>query len=284
MNKSIPCRFFMNGECKKGKDCLFLHDDKICKHFYNGYCKYGDKCKLIHYINNDLKNNSKKSKKKIIKKNTESFKPDHTPADLYIHIGNHKDIIYKKKLGDSDVVLVNNLVELYFDSKSVYDVLLEEIKRTGEDKDIWKLWHGDTHYIADDKREGWKENCPLFNYIIFKLSTYFNIEVKATRFNWYRDSNEWKPYHHDASAVDPKKAAKQDLTVGISFYEKSNSFREISFQHAKTKSSVSIPLDNGMVYTFGKKVNIDWRHGIPQATDNNLGGRLSIILWGKINQ
>jgi hypothetical protein len=37
------------------------------------------------------------------------------------------------------------------------------------------------------------------------------------RFNWYRDLKEWKPYHHDAAAVDPRKAKTQNFTVGISF-------------------------------------------------------------------
>ena len=27
--------------------------------------------------------------------------------------------------------------------------------------------------------------------------------VEATRFNWYTDSSNWKPYHHDAAAIKP---------------------------------------------------------------------------------
>jgi hypothetical protein len=30
---------------------------------------------------------------------------------------------------------------------------------------------------------------------------YFEMEVKATKLNWYRDSSEWKRFHHDAAAM-----------------------------------------------------------------------------------
>ena len=123
---------------------------------------------------------------------------------------------------------------------------------------VWKLWHGDTHFIADDKRGNWKKSCPLFNNIINRLKDYFQMEVKATRFNLYQDPLEWKPYHHDAAAVDPRKMETQNLTVGVSF----GATREVAFQHADTGTTVYIPLPEGSVYTFGKKANIKWRHGI----------------------
>ena len=31
------------------------------------------------------------------------------------------------------------------------------------------------------------------------------MDVQATRLNWYRDSSEWKPFHHDAAALKPDK-------------------------------------------------------------------------------
>ena len=70
---------------------------------------------------------------------------------------------------------------------------------------LFKLWHGDTHIIADDKK-GWKEKCPTFNMIIDKIKDFFNMDIQATRFNWYKDSEQWKPFHHDAAAIKPDKA------------------------------------------------------------------------------
>ena len=39
-----------------------------------------------------------------------------------------------------------------------------------------------------------------------KISAYFDIEQKSvgTRFIWYRDSKDWKPFHHDSAAFNPK--------------------------------------------------------------------------------
>jgi len=45
-----------------------------------------------------------------------------------------------------------------------------------------------------------------------------------------------------------------------------------------------IILPNGSIYTFGKQVNVDWKHGILQELTLKEGGRISIILWGKNKQ
>ena len=55
--------------------------------------------------------------------------------------------------------------------------------------------------IADDKQGNWKKRCPTFLKVVKKMTEYFKMDVKATRFNWYRNSSEWKPFHHDAAAV-----------------------------------------------------------------------------------
>ena len=47
---------------------------------------------------------------------------------------------------------------------------------------------------------------------------------------------------------------------------------------------ISMPQPNGTVYTFGKDVNILWRHGILQLPPDKYRdeGRVSIIAWGWI--
>ena len=227
------------------------------------------------------KKESGKKKQQRKPKNTESFEPDHTPPDLRVYVEDGKKDIYPRNYDERDVVLINNMFNDY-ESNQIYNMLLDEIKTTGSEEEVWKLWHGDTHYIADDRRPGWKEKCPTFCMVVDRVAKYFEMDVKATRFNWYRDANEWKPFHHDAAAIDPKKAKTQNLTVGISF----GSVRDAAFQHAKARTVVSIPLSDGMIYTFGNKVNIDWRHGIPQIANptENDKGRISVILWGKNKQ
>ena len=43
-------------------------------------------------------------------------------------------------------------------------------------------------------------------------------------------------------------------------------FRDAAFEHADTKTVVAMPQPNGTIYTFGRDVNILWRHGILQVS------------------
>ena len=253
-------------------------ENRICKFFSNGHCKKGDSCEFKHVkIDKPLNTNpnNKRNNKRRKGKNTETFEPSHKNADMYVRVLSSQMSPFKYY--DRDV---NVIPDLYCspDDMTIYDNLLEEIKKTGaEDEGLWKLWHGDTHLIADDKIR-WKQDCPTFNMVLKKMEEYFKIDIKATRLNWYRDSSEWKPYHHDAAAVDPRKAKTQNLTVGVSF----GAEREIAFEHAKNRNLTSFPLPNGTTYTFGKDVNIEWRHGVPQLPPDQQhnNGRISIIAWG----
>ena len=78
--------------------------------------------------------------------------------------------------------------------------------------------------------------------------------------------------------MKPDKARTQNITVAVSFGIE----REVAFEHAKTKTTLSIPQGNGSVYVFTKDVNIEWRHGILQVPPQfkKEEGRISIIAWG----
>jgi hypothetical protein len=45
--KSSTCRFYMKGQCTKGKECEFAHPP-ACKYFKSGSCKLGKDCKFAH--------------------------------------------------------------------------------------------------------------------------------------------------------------------------------------------------------------------------------------------
>ena len=289
------CKFFVEkGSCNKGDMCEFAHIMNVCRFHFRGTCKNGTECKFTHEYKLNSANNSSSgdkssksqnltnNKKKLIKKNTETFIPSYQPRDMTVCIGNPKNSTYNKMISTRDVIYVP---DLFSDVNDYYDKLLEEIgiaTLSGvEEKGVWKLWHGDSHLIADDHLN-WKNKCPTFNHIIKRLTEYFGMDVKATRFNWYRDSSEWKPYHHDAAAVDASKAMKQNFTVGVSF----GLTRDAAFEHAKTKTTVEFPLTDGSVYCFSKDVNIEWRHGIPQIPPEQYSekGRISIIAWGWVDQ
>lgn len=267
-------------------------DKPICKFFAQGKCTHGDSCKFAHTQTNNSNtdpgahkpNKNKSRPRKLIKVNTETFEPWYEPPHMQVQVLDPR--VTNPELTESDVFILKGL----FDESDqlIYSQLLEEIETCGKDpNELWKGWHGNTHLIADDHLR-WKDSCPTFNSIIDRIAQYFQMDVKATRFNLYEDLRDYKPMHFDAAAIDPKKAATQNLTVGVSF----GYTRSIEFEHAVTRSRVSFPLSNGTVYGFGKQVNVDWRHGIPPIKPEQINsinstiqtGRISIILWGKSNQ
>ena len=275
---------------------VFIHHSKIITNS-NNFKKLVDNEKIKFYISYEknklcafkvksvkdkfvFETNNFKQKTKFKKvKNTETFEPCHDPVDMRVIVASGTLDTYPRKHASNDIIIINDLF-CQENDLSIYNKLLKEIKHSGVDENkLWKLWHGDTHIIADDKKN-WKKVCPTFNFVINKIKNYFNMDVKATRFNWYKDSSHWKPFHHDAAAVKPDKAKTQNITVGISF----GAERDVAFEHAKSRTKISVPLPNGSIYVFNKDVNIDWRHGILQIPPNKKHnkGRISIIAWGKV--
>lgn len=236
---------------------------------------------------NQHKNKQNNNKRKRKPKNTESFDPDLSPPDMRLMIEYENKTNYPHIIQENDVIILPNFFNDTNNdndnnnNSTIYDKLLTEMKQTDFNQDkLWKLWHGDSHFIADDKLGDWKSQCPTFTQVINKMAEYFNVDVKATRFNWYKDNKDWKPYHRDAAAIDSKKAKTQNITIGMTF----GATRTASFQHLHTKTRIDFPLSNGSVYIFCKQVNVDWMHGIVQEPEYHKDGRISIIIWGKAGE
>jgi len=214
------------------------------------------------------------------KKNTETFKPCHDPSEMRM-LFSYGVSRYQRPIQTRDVLCVPDL----FCSPSdltLYNQLHSELQNSGlTSHQIWASWHGDSHLIANDKME-WSKHCPTFHMVLDKIRDYFDMKISATRLNWYRDSTEWKPFHHDASAIKEDKAKLANLTVAVSFGLE----REAAFEHAKTKTVVSMPCPNGSMYVFARDINVLWRHGILQIDPNRKvnEGRISVIAWGWTNQ
>ena len=103
------------------------------------------------------------------------------------------------------------------------------------------------------------------------MSEYFNLKEgsQGTRFNWYRDGTDWKAFHHDSAAFNPQRARNQNITLGISFGEE----RELAFLNAKTGERIYFPQKNGMLFSFGRDVNINWKHGVNALHDKDITGK-----------
>ena len=261
------CLHYIRNKCKYGDECKKHHEDGLCKFFFiNGNCKHGDNCKFSHVCPPCIKWN-------LPVKNTRSFNPTEYPVDLKIKINQLTNI------GPNDII-IDNMTFKEHKGMEFYNKLYQELKSFEQkEPELFKLWHGNTHNIAND-RINWKQSCPTFNLIVNTLADTYKIDIKSTRLNYYQDGSEWKPFHHDAAAIKPDKANTQNFTLGVSF----GATREVAFQYAgerkdKTSPVVSFDLKDNEVYAFTKNVNLFWKHGIRQNVSNN-EGRISIIIWG----
>ena len=286
------CRDWMKGSCFYNP-CRFIHDPELCVEFYSTSKCGSSYCGKNHFVNPILKCESKynnkdklnNKNKPIIPANTEIFAPDYSPPEMRVlfECGKQQTNL---EFQSNDVVVIPDLFD---DRPNIYNELLEEVFGTKFDKqDLIIPWHEGCHLIVDDKLD-WKKHCPTFNYVVNRVTQYFSMDVKATRFNWMQNLQDHKFFHYDGAALKPEIAKKQNATIGISF----GHTRDIAFQvasHPDCRKVVSIPLPNGYTYLFNKDVNIDWRHGVlPIETHSNYkskpsDGRISIVAWGYIKQ
>lgn len=284
--KSKPCKFFQQGKCKyTSEECKFSHESQSSKKQDVSRIladKFHYKSKEERKISTDSDEYSSSTHDKRRTKNTESFEPNYSPADMRVLV----EVSGEKKksrlsLQSKDVIVVPDLF-CKEEDWTIHNRLLEEMDNCGVDSDkLWKLWHGDSHLIADDHMN-FKDKCPTFLKVLDRIRDYFGMDIKATRFNLYRDDKDWKPFHFDASAVKPDKAKIQNITVGVSF----GRTREIAFEDALENKGhrrvVGFPMPNGCTYAFCKDINVNWRHGVPAIPEDKqtTKSRISIICWG----
>ncbi|KAL6072074.1 Fe2OG dioxygenase domain-containing protein [Balamuthia mandrillaris] len=114
-----------------------------------------------------------------------------------------------------------------------------------------------------------------FNCIIQKMADYFDVEVYATRLNFYPDGISWKPFHHDSHAYGGQ-GKREDFTMGASF----GATRQLVFLHPPSGMTFEFPQVNGDVFAFNSEVNRRFQHGLPKSK-NNVGPRFSVIAWGR---
>lgn len=210
--------------------------------------------------------------------NTETMRPSHKPADMrmVVDVANARRSV---NLTVRDVYYAPCAFNRPSDA-DLYTKLVYEIQHCHvPEATLLKSWHGDSHWIADDST-GWKRDCPTFSAVVKRLQEFLGMTINATRFNWYMDTSEWKPFHHDAAAVKPHMAKTQNFTAAVSF----GATRDAAFEDAQRKVVVSMPQPSGAIYCFSRDTNILWRHGILQETTVRPEGRISIIAWGWVDQ
>lgn len=273
--KKEVCRDFLNGRCTRN-NCKFLHQGQESKESPQPqpYPNPQPRGRVMTRSGGDKRKQAPGKDRR--KKNTESFEPLDRPVDMRVmfhHASN--DDSYPHRILSRDVICLHGL----FDDCAPGD-LFERISTELSNGEVdTKLWHGDTHYIVDDKKD-WQHKVPTYNMVIERLAGYFDMDVQASRLNVYSDTSQWKPFHHDAAAIYPAKSKIQNFTLAVSF----GACRDAAFEHAKTHVVVSMPQPDGCVYAFGRDANAEWKHGILKDATTRNEGRISIILWGKVNQ
>jgi hypothetical protein len=235
-------------------------------------------------------------------RNTESFDPASTLVrpDMRIVFGPNKPEFGRSHSHD-DVIVVPNFF-CQEDDWSLYYQLIEEMRSVQAEGKVrgseWISWHEGAHLISKNptgsktfqmvQDKVHSTEIPLLRrvfiisfFVVSQIAAYFGIAQKSvgTRFNWYRDSSDWKPFHHDSAAFNAQRAQNQNITVGVSF----GATRELAFLHASNGSKVYFPQTNGMLFAFGRDVNILWKHGVNALPEDQQDGkgRISIILWGQ---
>lgn len=133
-------------------------------------------------------------------RNTESFDPASTLVrpDLRVHVGSSRSSSFNRPLKHDDVVIVPELFGPQ-DDWSLYYKLVEEMRalqESGAKGTEWVSWHEGAHLICKNPK-----GSKTFNEVIDRLCEYFHIRKESigTRFNWYKDSSDWKPFHHDSA-------------------------------------------------------------------------------------
>lgn len=210
-------------------------------------------------------------------KNTTNFTPSLAKPDIRIVFGRSGPDDCAPPLTVHDVLFVPELFCAEHDY-ALYRDMLAELEASSGGEDIFQLWHGDSHVIANDRaqRGAWKTNSRMFQRVLKRIETYFGMTIAATRLNWYREgTNDWKPFHHDRAAFTPD--CPQNLTVACSL---GPTTREVGFEHARTGTTVFMAAPNGSAYTFSRDVNCEWKHGVIPLAAPADGGRISIIAWG----
>lgn len=176
---------------------------------------------------------------------------------------------YALLLGGNAVYIRNFLCNA--DDFQLYDKLKDElVEATGAVLD-----GGLIEWSKHQAFENPSDMSATFNDVVDMLSDYFDVDVYATRLNYYRDGTQWKPQHHDSHAYGGR-SEREDFTAGITL----GSDRSLVFVHVESGQEFTFPQNNGDCFAFTGDVNTQFTHGVPRVS-SPVGDRFSIIVWGR---
>jgi len=110
-----------------------------------------------------------------------------------------------------------------------------------------------------------------YKMIAIAMAEYFNVELKRSIINLYRDGGDYASFHTDKYDRD-----NVDITIGASFGHN----RDLAFMHKESLQTFPIQQQNNDIFAFTSVINTKFRHSVLK-TEKKTGPRFSIIVWGK---
>ena len=110
-----------------------------------------------------------------------------------------------------------------------------------------------------------------------KPTTKHSPSHKHVTVNWYKDSSDWKPFHHDSAAFNERRAKTQNITVGVSFDPNASSRFECQERNANLFSSNQ---RYAVLFRTWREHQLETCHQRTSTERTWRKGRISIVLWG----
>ena len=172
------------------------------------------------------------------------------------------------KVGFEELVMVPDIL-----SSDLTNRLLSELNALSEE--YWVRWHRKAHWILEEKRD-WRAEVPSWLEVFHCVETTFQCSINASRLNRFSDPQDYKPFHHDASAIIPSRMRTQNTSIVVSIGEG----RPVRLYHPPSKSTLDFSIPSRGAYAFGAGVNNSWMHGVGKGVEDDDRVRFSLAFWG----
>lgn|GEM_PF-5278824 len=201
--------------------------------------------------------------KRRYRKSTSTVDVEKYPSPIAVRLSSEPT-----KVGLDEMVMVPQVL-----SAELAERLRGEIQSFSDE--YWVRWHRDAHWILDEKKD-WRSQMQTWTEVVTCLESTFQCSINASRFNRFSAAQDFKPFHHDASAIIPSRTRTQNTSIVLCLGEG----RPVRFYHPPSKSTLDFSIPSRGAYAFGAGVNNRWMHGVGKGVEDDDRVRISLAFWG----